>query len=95
MPNALAILPPAAKQAAIDVLPDSDRYKCRFTIRSGSSNRVYMVSFDSAPGAMYWKCSCPGCIAHGHCKHLRAMGLPGRSSGRSLEWARKLQLIRR
>lgn len=92
MANALTILPAAAREAALEILPDSDRYKCRFTIRSESSSMVYMISFDAAPGALYWKCSCRGNIAHGHCKHLRAMGLPGRSSGKSLEWARKLQL---
>jgi hypothetical protein len=92
MSKSLSVLPESAKRAALAVHPDDKRYKCRFDIRSESGNRIYRISFDSAPGAMYWKCSCPGCIAHGHCKHLRAMGLPGRKQGKSLEWARKLKL---
>jgi hypothetical protein len=91
--NSLAVLPPAANRNAIAILPDSDRYKCRFDIRSESSDSIYRVSFDAAPGAMYFKCSCRGYIRHGKCKHLDAMGLPGRSHGKSIEWARKLQLL--
>ena len=78
------------RRNALNVLPDDSRYKCRFDIRSESSSRVYRISFDGAPGALYWKCSCPGYIRHGHCKHLKAMGLPGRSNGASAEWAAKL-----
>ena len=88
--NSLAILPEGAKRAALQFLPDDTRYKARFDIGSESSNRVYRISFDSAPGALYWKCSCRGYISHGHCKHLTAMGLPGRSNGPSREWAKKL-----
>jgi hypothetical protein len=72
--------------AAVAVHPDTDRYKNRFDVRSGSSNRIYRISYDAAPGAGYWVCSCPGCIRHGDCKHLRAVGLQGRKYGRvSLE----------
>jgi len=88
--NLPAIMPEAAKRAAYQVLPDDKRFKCRFDIKSESSNRIYRISFDSAPGALYWKCSCPGNIAHGVCKHLRAMNLPGRQHGASREWAIKL-----
>lgn len=71
---------------AVEVLPDSDRYKVRFKVRSASSNQLYMVSFDNAPGAQYWTCSCRGNIRHGQCKHLTAAGLRGRQFGRqSLE----------
>ncbi len=88
----LVVLPESARRAALQVLPDDTRYKCRFDIRSETSNRIYRISFDSSPGALYWKCSCPGYIRHGHCKHLRAMGLPGRSDGASQEWAAKFAL---
>lgn len=67
---------------AVEVLPDSDRYKVRFKVRSGSSNKLYMVSYDNAPGAQYWTCSCFGNIRHGQCKHLTAAGLKGRKFGR-------------
>ena len=67
---------------AVEVLPDSDRYKVRFKVRSASSNRLYMVSYDNAPGAQYWTCSCRGNIRHGQCKHLTAAGLRGRKFGR-------------
>ena len=66
---------------AVEVLPDSARYKCRFTVRSASSNRLYMISFDSA--SSNWTCSCPGNIRHGQCKHLTAAGLKGHKFGKS------------
>ena len=69
------------KRSAEQILPDSGRYKMRFTIRSETSNSLYMVSFDTA--GPYWVCSCRGCIGHGHCKHLEAMGLKGRSYGKN------------
>ena len=78
MPNSL-LQPPSN---ALAVLPDTDRYKCRFEIRSASSNRVYRVSFDAAEGAGYWVCSCRGNVSHGQCKHLTAMGRQGRKFGR-------------
>ena len=74
------------ERAALKTLGDDGRYKCRFEIRSGTSDRVYRISFDAAPGAGYWKCSCMGNIRHGKCKHLTAMGLPGRKTGKSLKW---------
>lgn len=69
-------------------LPDTDRHKCRFEVASETSGRIYLIAFDSAPGAGYWTCSCPGCIRHGQCKHLSSLGLPGRQRGKSLEWVR-------
>lgn len=69
------------KTTAVELLPDSDRYKIRFKVRSSSSNQLYMVSFDNAPGAQWWTCSCRGNIRHGQCKHLTALGLRGRASG--------------
>lgn len=78
MANTLAVI----KRNAEQILPDSGRYKMRFTIRSQSSDQLYMVSFDTA--GPYWVCSCRGCISHGHCKHLESMGLKGRDAGKSL-----------
>jgi hypothetical protein len=66
---------------SITLLPDTDRYKIRFDIPSSSSNRLYRISWDNAPGAHYWTCSCPGNISHGQCKHLTACGLKGRKYG--------------
>jgi hypothetical protein len=66
---------------AVEVLPDSDRYKCRFKVRSESSNQLYLISYDAGPG--WWTCSCRGNIRHGSCKHLEAAGLKGRKYGRS------------
>ena len=66
----------------VESLPDTDRYKVRFKVKSSSSNRLHLISFDSAPGAGYWVCSCRGNIGHGHCRHLKAIGLTGRREGR-------------
>lgn len=81
-----------APSYAVETLPDSDRYKCRFAVRSESSNRKYLISFDAAPGAGYWKCSCPGCISHGQCKHLDAAGLKGRKYGKDRKTIKLLGL---
>ena len=76
-----------------EVLSDSDRYKCRFKVRSQSSNQLYLVSFDSAAGAGYWTCSCRGNIAHGSCKHLEAMGLNGRKYVKGLSWGGEVKRL--
>jgi len=73
-------LPAIFKRQAIEILPDTDRYKCRVKVRSASSNSLYLVSYDVAIEA--WVCSCRGNIAHGHCKHLAALGLKGRKFGK-------------
>jgi hypothetical protein len=86
MPDTTAIIR-QIKRNAIAVHGDDERYKCRFDV-PGSTGDIHRISFDSAPGAGYWKCSCRGCIRHGHCKHLTSCGLPGRSSGKSLKWTR-------
>lgn len=44
-------LPAIMKARAIEVLPDTDRYKCRIKVRSASSNSLYLVSYDAANGA--------------------------------------------
>lgn len=79
--NAIATSNSLVPSNAVEVLPDSDRYKCRFKVRSSSSNQLYLVSYDAAAG--WWTCSCRGNIRHGTCKHLEAAGLKGRKYGRS------------
>jgi len=64
-------------------LPDTDRYKMRFEVRSSSSNAIHRISYDSAEGAGWWTCSCRGNISNGQCKHLTACGLKGRRYGRT------------
>jgi len=71
----------AIQSSAVETLPDSGRYKIRFKVRSESSNQLYLISYDNAPGAQYWTCSCRGNIRHGQCKHLTAAGLKGRAHG--------------
>ena len=74
------------QSTALQVLPDTDRYKVRFDVPSSSSNRVHRISYDNASGAQYWTCSCRGNIRWGSCRHLEALGLKGRKFGRqSLE----------
>ena len=87
MSTAVTLRPPVG---ALQTFSDTERYKCRFTIRSASSNSVYMVSFDAAPGAGYWVCSCRGAVAYGSCKHLEAMGKKGRKYGKDHETLRLL-----
>jgi hypothetical protein len=72
-----------APRHAVETLPDTDRYKCRFKVRSSSSNSLYLISYDNADGAHWWTCSCFGNIRHGQCKHLDACGLKGRKYGRT------------
>ncbi len=66
---------PAIPRGFVRVEPDDKRYKNKFHVRSATSDSVYRISFDAAPGAGYWKCSCRGCISHGSCKHLEAIPL--------------------
>lgn len=74
-------LPVLFKQHAVECLPDSDRYKMRVKVKSASSKNLYLVSYDTAISS--WVCSCRGCISHGHCKHLEALGVKGRKFGKS------------
>lgn len=83
---------PQAPPGAIETYADTDRYKFGFAVASQTSTRKYKISFDAAPGALYWKCSCPGCISKGRCKHLQACGLKGRADmprKDGLEFAKK------
>jgi hypothetical protein len=81
-----------APSHALRTLPDTDRHKVRFDIRSESSDSVYRIAFDAAKGAGYWVCSCRGCISHGQCKHLTACGLRGRNFGKQLDTLKALGL---
>jgi hypothetical protein len=56
-------------------LPDNDQWTNRFSIKSSSSNRIYIVAQHKK--LRHWGCSCPGWRSHRRCKHLEAMGLPG------------------
>ena len=82
----------AKRNQGLNALPDTDRYKVRFEVRSQSSDQIYRVSFDAAPGAGYWVCSCRGAISHGSCKHLESAGLRGRKYGKDLDTLKALGL---
>ena len=87
--NSLELIP----KTAIETFPDTDRYKARFNIKSESSNKIYRISYDAAPNAGYWTCSCMGNIRYGQCKHLSACGLKGRKYGfTKLEDSRKNEI---
>ena len=58
------------------VLPDNTQYTNRFEIKSQSSNAIYTVA--QSKSGRWWSCSCPGWIRHRKCKHLTALGLPGK-----------------
>lgn len=66
---------PAIQISAGVALPDNDQWQNRFTVKSGSSNRLYTIAQNKKN--RYWGCSCPGWKAHRHCKHLDALGIPG------------------
>lgn len=57
-------------------LPDKDVWQNRFNIKSESSNRLYVISQHREK--RYWGCSCPGWCIHRQCKHLQALGIPGK-----------------
>jgi len=58
------------------ILPDNSQYTNRFEIKSQSSNAIYTVA--QSKSGRWWSCSCPGWIRHRKCKHLTALGLPGK-----------------
>ncbi|MDF2188683.1 hypothetical protein [Paraflavitalea sp. CAU 1676] len=57
-------------------LPDNDQWQFRFQIESATSDRIYIISQNKK--RRHWACSCPGYKRHRHCKHLSAVGLPGK-----------------
>ena len=70
MPNSLTLNVPASSR-----MPDNAQWTNRFKIHSESSANVYTVAQNKT--GRWWGCSCKGWIFHKHCKHQRALGLPG------------------
>lgn len=56
-------------------LPDAKGWTNRFTLKSATSDRLYIVAQRETSGE--WGCSCPGWRVHRKCKHLRTLGLIG------------------
>lgn len=92
MPTTSLIRRPTAPAGAMTE-PDDVRYKCKYFVKSQSSNRLYKISFDAAPGAGYWVCSCPSGCVRGDCKHMKAAGLRGRKYGKDLTTLKAFGLI--
>ena len=59
------------QQADVTLLPDNDRYKNRFEIKSETSTRIYTISQVKKDNT--WACSCPGWIRFRKCKHLKSL----------------------
>lgn len=57
-----------AAQIGSTLLEDNDRWMNRFQIKSGSSDRLYVIAQQRADAV--WGCSCPGWTHHRKCKHL-------------------------
>ena len=57
-----------------DRLPDGKVWINRFTVKSSSSNQLYVVSQNK--NGRHWGCGCKGWIYHRKCHHLTALGLP-------------------
>ena len=57
-------------------LPDNDQWQFRFNIQSESSNRIYTIA--QHKNKKHWGCSCPGWKRNRNCKHLQALGIPGK-----------------
>jgi hypothetical protein len=74
--NATTAIVPAMPRGFVKIEPDDSRYKNKFHVNSATSDRVYRISYDSAPGAGWYICSCPcGLIGKQNCKHLKAIGI--------------------
>ena len=85
---------PIVPHNAIAVYDDTERFKFGFGIASQSGSKIYKISFDAASGALFWRCSCPGCCRFGQCKHLDACGLRGWKDRKpQIEFAKKHGLI--
>ncbi|WP_333887351.1 SWIM zinc finger family protein [Sphingobacterium siyangense] len=57
-------------------LPDTDQWQLRFEVESETSNRVYVIAQNKKK--KHWGCSCPGWRRNRTCKHLAALGIPGK-----------------
>lgn len=57
-----------AAQIGSTLLPDNPQWTNRFQIKSGSSDRLYIIAQQRTDGV--WGCSCPGWRHHRRCKHL-------------------------
>lgn len=57
-----------ATQIGSNLLPDNERWTNRFQVKSGSSERLYIIAQQRTDGV--WGCSCPGWRHHRRCKHL-------------------------
>lgn len=58
------------------ILPDNKQWQNRFQVESESSDRLYVISQHKEK--RHWACSCPGWKRHPRCKHLEAIGVPGK-----------------
>ncbi len=64
------------KRKAEALLPDTATHENRFEIRSESSDAIYIIA--QSKTGRWWSCGCHGWIRHKKCKHLEALGLPGK-----------------
>jgi hypothetical protein len=70
MCNELVIHVPAGSK----VLPDNAAYTNRFEVKSETSDSIYVIA--QSKKGRWWSCGCHGFLRWGHCKHLKAVGLP-------------------
>lgn len=59
-------------------LPDTDHWQLRFTVESETSERLYTIAQHKTK--KHWGCTCPGWKRHRTCKHLKALGIPGKET---------------
>jgi hypothetical protein len=59
-------------------LPDTDQWQFRFNVESETSERLYTIAQHKTK--RHWGCSCPGWKRHRTCKHLQALGIPGKET---------------
>lgn len=57
-------------------LPDNSQWRFRFEVWSETSDRIYIVS--QHKDKKHWGCSCMGWRRFRDCKHLQALGIPGK-----------------
>lgn len=57
-----------ATEIGSTLLPDNKQWTNRFQIKSGSSDRLYVIAQQREDET--WGCSCPGWRHHRRCKHL-------------------------